>query len=199
MWIETNENKTDCFLQVGVSTMAWVIFNCICTRNCFVCLVNHFHHFLDIHLTWVLLFFLCYSLTFQAEIIATCQENIQCLETVLRGPVTGGHLLSTVRTQQARGKLSNQLALNPLQQRHVNDDANDTRNHRTIIIIHRQCRCSQITMFIARVLDFVLDYTNIFRNFRLYRYFVSVLRRFYNMVGYVSKGLLSVAKCRYLF
>lgn len=135
---------------------------------------------------------------FQAEIIATCQENIQCLETVLRGPSTGGHLLSTVRTQQARGKLSTQLALTPLQlqRQRENDDAND---HKTIIIIHRQCRCSQITMFIARVLDFVLDYTNIFRNFRLYRYFVSVLRRFYNMVGYVGKGLLSVTKCRYLF
>lgn len=153
----------------------------------------YFRYTFFLHLTFIY-FYLCHFCS-QAEIIATCQENIQCLETVLRGPVSGGHLLSTVRTQQARGKLS-QLSLIPTTARRTNNDDDDTR---TIIIIHRQCRCSQITTFIARMLDFVLDYTNIFRNFRLYRYFVSVLRRFYNMVGYVGKGLLSLANCKYLF
>ncbi|XP_063696240.1 klarsicht protein [Culicoides brevitarsis] len=43
-----------------------------------------------------------------AEIIATCTENIKCLETVLKGPSNSGnhHLLSAVRAQQARELLS---------------------------------------------------------------------------------------------
>lgn len=179
------KTKTDIFFQSG------------CHNECFELLI-YLKQFCSI----VYKFFLNRKINFlflQAEIIATCQENIQCLETVLRGPSTGGHLLSTVRTQQARGKLSTLLALtNPLQ-RNENDDDDANDHKKTIIIIHRQCRCSQITVFIARVLDFVIDYTNIFRNFRLYRYFVSVLRKFYMMVGYVGSGLRSITRCKYLF
>lgn len=51
------------------------------------------------------------------------------------------------------------------------------------------CRCGPIARFVQSMIDFLLDFSNSFRHFRLYQLFVRTMRQLYGMVQQVSKGV----------
>lgn len=95
----------------------------------------------------------------QAEIIATCRDNVHCLQAVLRG--LPGDVLSNIRGQEIRGKF--------------------------VIVVQNECRCAPIARFMGTVIDFIMDWTNIFRNWVLYKYFIDMLKNFYRLVQDFAK------------
>lgn len=96
---------------------------------------------------------------FQAEIIATCRDNVHCLQTVLRG--LPGDVLSNLRGQEIRGKF--------------------------VVVVENECRCAPIARFLATVIDFTMDWTNIYRNWPLYKYFIDMIKSFYRLVQDFAK------------
>jgi hypothetical protein len=95
----------------------------------------------------------------------------------LSGPP--GTVLSDARCQTTKGK------------RH--------KKHNTIIAANNHCRCARITRFIAFLLDYLLDYFNLLRNFILYKFFMNTIYTFYGMVGRFGKGVINnIRKIRFL-
>lgn len=72
-----------------------------------------------------------------------------------------GDVLSNIRGQEIRGKL--------------------------VIVVQNECRCAAIARFMANVVDFMMDWTNVFRNWALYKYFVDMLTNFYRLVQDFAK------------
>jgi hypothetical protein len=105
----------------------------------------------------------------QKEIISTCQNNIHCLEAILTGPP--GTVLSDSQCHTIKGK------------RKKNDK-----------IEKYQCRCARITRFIASMIDYLLDYVNLFRNFILYKFLMDTICGFYRMIGSFGSGVMENLK-----
>lgn len=72
-----------------------------------------------------------------------------------------GDVLSNIRGQEIRGKF--------------------------VIVVQNECRCAPIARFLATVTDFMLDWTNVFRNWMLYKYFIDMLKNFYRLVQNFAK------------
>uniref|UniRef100_A0A182P2S4 KASH domain-containing protein n=1 Tax=Anopheles epiroticus TaxID=199890 RepID=A0A182P2S4_9DIPT len=62
------------------------------------------------------------------------------------------------------------------------------RPRKKVIVVREECRCARITRFIAWLIDFLLDISNVVRNFTLYRFFVGVLNGFYRLVDFFGRG-----------
>lgn len=107
----------------------------------------------------------------QAEIIATCRDNVHCLQTVLRG--LPGDVLSNIRGQEIRGKFA-------------------------VVVVETECRCAPIARFLATVIEFIMDWTNIYRNWLLYKYFIAMLKNFYLLVQNFAKKVkvYRLANCK---
>lgn len=54
-------------------------------------------------------------------------------------------------------------------------------------VLNGPCRCGFIARFVQSVVDFLMDYTNSFRHFVLYKLFLGTLRHMYGMVQTLSK------------
>lgn len=119
---------------------------------------------------------LTYFSTFplQDEIVETCRNNIECLQAVLKGPIT------SIDVKQVTGK-SKKSSKNK-----------NSPHSLTIILLEKECRCAKIARFIARVFDFLLDLTNMLTNFVLYQYFLNVLYSFRDLVGSMAPSLQNV-------
>lgn len=57
-------------------------------------------------------------------------------------------------------------------------------------ISFRECRCAKITRFIARILHFLMDVTNVIKNWRLYRFLAFTMKTFYKIAETTSLGIL---------
>jgi len=57
-----------------------------------------------------------------------------------------------------------------------------------IIIKNNKCHCQSITRFISKMINFLIDCTNIIKNFLLYRFFIKILNDFYMLANnYMNK------------
>lgn len=139
---------------------------------------------------------------------------MHCLEAVLRGP-SNGTVLTAKRCIELQGKQYPSQYLNTFAPHYIggNDDNqnydkknknhinnNDQNNNKDalekgltkVIIVEKACRCARITRFIARVIDFLIDSSNIFRNWLLYKYFIHLMKNFCKTVGLFGQCLLSL-------
>lgn len=66
--------------------------------------------------------------------------------------------------------------------------------HKCQEISFRECRCAKITRFIARVLEFLMDVTNVIKNWRLYRFLAYTMNTFYKIAETVSLGILTCTR-----
>lgn len=92
---------------------------------------------------------------------------------MLRG-LPGADVLSNIRGQEIRGKC--------------------------VIVVENECRCAPIARFLATVIDFTMDWTNVFRNWPLYKYFIDMLKNFYRLVQDFAKKVkvYRTANCKLL-
>lgn len=86
---------------------------------------------------------------------------------MLRGPP--GTVLSPVQCQETKGELQ-------------------------IIFTSSECKCAPITRFIARTLDYLMDLTNVVKNWILYKYFLSTVKSFYKIVEQTGKGIVNYGR-----
>lgn len=66
--------------------------------------------------------------------------------------------------------------------------------HKCREITLRECRCAKITRFMARVFNFLMDITNLIKNWRLYRFLTNTLNTFYKIAENVSLGIVTCTR-----
>ncbi|EDW76733.2 uncharacterized protein Dwil_GK20119 [Drosophila willistoni] len=114
------------------------------------------------------------------EIINTCRDNIRCLEAVLRGPP--GTVLSTHCAGQTKGE--SQPRSSSASARTKTSKNSVCNDHQQLIVqLAPECKCAPITRFVARIIDFVTDVSNLLEHFTLYRFLMGTLRSFYALVN----------------
>lgn len=123
-----------------------------------------------------------YNFVFQNEIINTCRDNIRCLEAVLRGPP--GTVLSTHCAGQTKGEsLPAGCHLIPTATGNLTADADPSAAAAVIATPIAECKCAPITRFVARLIEFVMDLSNMLEHFTLYRFLAGTLRSLYALVN----------------
>lgn len=143
-----------------------------------------------------------FLLNLQAEIIATCRDNIVCLESVLRGPT--GTVLSAARGQEIRGEFPTHVPMtsptNTASSSTNTNDATTTTIHtsHTTIIVHQKCQCVAIDRFIGSMLAFLMDWTNCIANWPVYRYLLGVLKSLLQLVQGFAKNVRFYRDLKYL-
>lgn len=109
------------------------------------------------------------------SIMQICRNNIGCLNAVLVGRSSDRNY--------CRGETwkNNDCSIEPV--------AVSTRNmdEARLEICSTECRCGVIACCVQHIIDFLLDFTNVFRNSRLYRSFVALLKELYCMVKFLSE------------
>lgn len=125
----------------------------------------------------------------QHEIINTCRDNIRCLEAVLKGPP--GTVLSTHCSGQTKGESTTRcrliVRLAAAAQANACSSYSSTSATSSVPVLAMQpvqeCKCAAITRFVARVIDFMLDVSNLLEHFSLYRFLAGTLRSLYALVN----------------
>lgn len=105
-----------------------------------------------------------------------CRNNMQCLEAVLRGPISA---YTAIEAKSIAGKSRNSRKSRKLRK---------SAHSYTLITLNKECRCSSITRFVANVFDFLGDCTNWLWHCRLCQFFVRLLSGFYSAIGYFGRG-----------
>lgn len=96
------------------------------------------------------------------NLVDTCRSHLGCLNHVLLGQTV------------------NCIVQHPAMNIHKCEAANQS---------DQLCRCGPIARFVQSMIDFLLDFSNSFRHFRLYQLFVRTIRQLYGMVQTVSAGV----------
>lgn len=163
--------------------------------------LNKFYFPLIINHCFCLHFPYEFLLILQAEIIATCRDNIICLESVLRGPT--GTVLSAARGQEIRGEFPTHVSMtaptNTASSSTNTPDATTTiHTSHTTIIVHKNCQCVAIDRFIGSALAFLMDWTNCIANWPVYRYLLGVLKSLLQLVQGFAKNVRLYRDLKYL-
>lgn len=143
-----------------------------------------------------------FSLNLQAEIIATCRDNIICLESVLRGPT--GTVLSAARGQEIRGEFPTHVSTTAptntasTSTNTIDDTITTIHTSHTTIIVHKNCQCVAIDRFIGSVLEFLLNWTNCIINWPVYRYLLGVLKSLLQLLQGFAKNVRLYRDLKYL-
>lgn len=127
----------------------------------------------------------------QHEIINTCRDNIRCLEAVLKGPP--GTVLSTHCSGQTKGEstersvrlIVRRLAANASASAAAAAAASSSSTAACVVALQpvQECKCAAITRFVARIIEFVMDASNLLEHFSLYRFLAGTLRSLYALVN----------------
>lgn len=108
------------------------------------------------------------------DIAEVCQKNVECLQKVLCGEIGK-------RCQQSK-----YFKLNIRQFGGNNLLAAAADKSHEWCIVEKKCRCSKISRFLTRVVDFVLDFTNFIKKFNLYKCLVNLIRKLYDAINFVG-------------
>lgn len=110
----------------------------------------------------------------QADDIETvmkiCKNNVSCLNAVLVGRSGDRQFCRRSLQPDAKVDLEMTSVNSPLQ----SDGKYD------------ECQCGIIACFVQRIVDFLLDYTNVFLSCRLYNNLIMLLKQLYKMVKFLS-------------
>lgn len=107
------------------------------------------------------------------EIAEVCRENVECLQNVLYGEVG------------KRWQQSKYLKLN-IRQMKPNELLLGNGQSHEWCVVEKKCRCSNISNFLIRVVDFLLDFTNFIKKFTLYKCLLQLIRKLYDIISFVG-------------
>lgn len=133
------------------------------------------------------------------------------MESVLRGPT--GSVLSPMRSQEIRGESSNLTSCSKsshgnstTSKSYINhrttttqtDSTGNTVTYNTTIVIHNDCKCTTISHFLGHVYEFLTDFKNSIQNWRLYIFFIKMLRNFISLAQKFAKNIKFYRSINYL-
>lgn len=96
-------------------------------------------------------------------VMKICKNNVRCLNSVLVGRSGDRQFCRSLEPAVGTGKTT------------LISDKN-----------YAECQCGIIACFVQRMVDFLLDYTNVFLSCHLYKKFIMLLKELYKMIKFLS-------------